>query len=585
MLKGAIFIAMLAAALLAVFPTSSQAEEFCNFDGCADFPAGAISFADEVTAYMPAGILHPLVMETDEALSVPDTDQANLLECAQLIECNFLTLGHGGSAVFKFNDNVLTGSGDAAEDLFIFETGPFTQGMNVDISKDGMTWYSVGSVIGDVDGIDIDAHFATHGFTIKDVFRYVRLTDDNIISPEEQDETALIAGADIDAVGTLSGASRAQQLQQHLLSWVDNGVDIIDYLARGRTVGNPQVFVDYLDVDVNSGTTGPSLRFFASDTEIIDIASLPRFPLEPRALVAVLGLNQITGGVQVKIKDWGDGMLRSGLTFDPNFDPQWLRVVPDTSGAGGWPEMAVLGIHDSGNVRVQMKDGGTNVLLNIVYYDPNYAPFGFTVIGDIIGGGAPELVVFGTDAAGRVRAEIRDSMMDTRTGGHPMTPGFVYFDRNFSPLIGIGVDTDGDGANDALAVLGSDDAGNLRAQVKSAADGSLVGRVPFDRSSGSLRMVALSTLDGLGGAALGVLQAGPTGSLRVQAKTIATGAVVKNVPLHPGSTPLDLIVIPDVDGSGYSEYAYLGTEPVDGVFVQVKDVFTGMRVDRKNLAD
>jgi len=98
--------------------------------------------------------------------------------------------------VLRFVDKLLTGSGDNAADLWVFEIGSQLDDTFVDISADGVTWYSVGKVTGSTQGVDLDAY----GFGSSSQFSYVRLTDD----PAEGGQSGSTAGADIDAVGAIS---------------------------------------------------------------------------------------------------------------------------------------------------------------------------------------------------------------------------------------------------------------------------------------------------------------------------------------------------------------------------------------------
>lgn len=108
------------------------------------------------------------------------------------------SLGNGGSVTVKFTDNFLVGSNDDADDLWIFEAGGLVEGMFVDISKDGENWLSVGEIGGTQSGgVDIDAF----GFTSKDRFSYVRVTDNG-----KNGYMQGWAGADIDAIGAISAA-------------------------------------------------------------------------------------------------------------------------------------------------------------------------------------------------------------------------------------------------------------------------------------------------------------------------------------------------------------------------------------------
>jgi hypothetical protein len=155
------------------------------------------SFADAVVSYQPglagaspsAGFQGP-----ENSLGAPDYTGAN--SCATTAACDFVSLGVGGALVLRFTDNVLTGSGTSADDLWIFEIGPDVEDTTVDVSVDGTTWFSVGAVTGSTRGIDIDAF----GFGTSSAFSYVRLID----VANEGDTFGASVGADIDAVGAIS---------------------------------------------------------------------------------------------------------------------------------------------------------------------------------------------------------------------------------------------------------------------------------------------------------------------------------------------------------------------------------------------
>lgn len=161
--------------------------------GGVEFPGGAASFADSLVSYDPTygGTAGP-----DAAYQTP----LNALGApSSSADTGFVTLGQGGRIVLRFSDNSLTGSGSAALDLWVFEVGPDVEDTFVDISKDGLLWFSVGKVFGATAGIDIDAF----GFGVLDKFSYIRLTDD----PQEgQTGAGGSVGADIDAVGAITSA-------------------------------------------------------------------------------------------------------------------------------------------------------------------------------------------------------------------------------------------------------------------------------------------------------------------------------------------------------------------------------------------
>lgn len=182
-----------AAATLGLGASAAQADII----GGVDFPQGPVSFADEVVEYTlnPASIPSVPHQGAFNALDVPD--YAGVNSCASQAACSFVSLGAGGTLILKFTDNVLTGSDNADDDLWIFEVGPNVEDTTVDVSTDGITWLSVGLVTGSTRGIDIDAF----GFNSSSAFQYVRLID---VIAEGGTGNGGTVGADIDAVGAIS---------------------------------------------------------------------------------------------------------------------------------------------------------------------------------------------------------------------------------------------------------------------------------------------------------------------------------------------------------------------------------------------
>ena len=173
-----------------LFSVSASADIFHGID----FPGGVASFADSVISYNPAfgGGAVPTApfQDASQALGAPNFPEG--------ADPEYVSLGAGGRIVLRFTNNSLTGSGNANQDLWIFEIGPDVEDTFVDISKDGSTWFSVGAVTGSTRGVDIDAF----GFGTSDFFSFVRLTD-NIALDATSGSTV---GADIDAVGAIASA-------------------------------------------------------------------------------------------------------------------------------------------------------------------------------------------------------------------------------------------------------------------------------------------------------------------------------------------------------------------------------------------
>ncbi|MFK8182775.1 MAG: hypothetical protein AB8B99_05320 [Phormidesmis sp.] len=116
-----------------------------------------------------------------------------------------VSLGKNGSLALEFTDNYLTGSGDDASDLWIFEIGSVAEKTFVEISQDGDSWFNIG--IADRKdsgqdsgvGIDIDAFLSEEGYDSNTLFSFVRLTDTGT-----NNDRNFKSGADIDAIAALS---------------------------------------------------------------------------------------------------------------------------------------------------------------------------------------------------------------------------------------------------------------------------------------------------------------------------------------------------------------------------------------------
>lgn len=160
-----------------------------EFDGIL-FPDGAASFADAITvidAGTPAATGDFIVQ--NNALGTPDDAS--------------YSLGRGGSIVVEFIDNRLVGSGDDADDLFIFEIGPQVEDTFLQISVDGLTFLDIGGVGGATSRVDIDPFLdadLTDAFDQMSEFAFIRITDD----PNEGGTSGGSVGGDIDAVGAIS---------------------------------------------------------------------------------------------------------------------------------------------------------------------------------------------------------------------------------------------------------------------------------------------------------------------------------------------------------------------------------------------
>jgi len=167
-----------------------------------------ISFADSLIEYVSGC---PLIADPfpEGALGVSDVTETT----GDFPE--FVFLGQGGYIKLAFTNNLLTNSGDAQEDLWVFEVGASVEASTIeirpydlstvteldnlginDLDQDG--YYEVGSIGGSISGLDLDA--------ILPGFDSGSLTFDAIKVVDNSNAfcTGPTPGADIDAVCAIS---------------------------------------------------------------------------------------------------------------------------------------------------------------------------------------------------------------------------------------------------------------------------------------------------------------------------------------------------------------------------------------------
>ncbi|WP_182868970.1 GEVED domain-containing protein [Rhodopirellula sp. JC639] len=202
------------------------------------FDQGQISFADAVVDYSPdaGGDAPTLIHQTPtSALGAPQTTGRGV---EPIDGQTTVSLGLGGTLTLQFVDNYLTGSGDATNDLVVFETGDI-ESVRVEISRDGIDFVDVGILGGLTNQLDIDQY----GFGPNDRFAFVRLTD-----LRQGNTTGSSLGADIDAVGAISSVP------------VDNfnqggtGINIVG--GSSPTLLNNVIANNEIGVDLNGGNDG-----------------------------------------------------------------------------------------------------------------------------------------------------------------------------------------------------------------------------------------------------------------------------------------------------------------------------------------
>src|SRR5690606_27928500 len=143
-----------------------------------------------------------------------------------------------GRLTLEFTDNGFVDM--EGSDLYVWEVGPSKENFNLEISKDGKEWLNLGIIDGGKSFIDI-APVVTD---IRDVFYFVRITDVKDICSGNS------PGADIDAVGTISGVIKINLNADVLFEFnkfhlKNSSVAILDTLAHQiNKVGMAEIIIE-----------------------------------------------------------------------------------------------------------------------------------------------------------------------------------------------------------------------------------------------------------------------------------------------------------------------------------------------------
>lgn len=268
-------------------------------------PIGKLSFADRVVEFIQGNPrAHKNFTNPDEALGEPNYVHYKVP--------HYVSLGCGGQLTLEFTDNGFVNM--EGPDLYVWEVGPSEESFQFEISKDGENWLDLGIIEGGKSYIDI-AEVVTD---IRDVFYFVRITDQKEIC------TGNTAGADIDAVGTISGVIKINlsadvlfDTAKHHLKPIANAA--IDSLAKQiKQVGMAKIIVEgHTDSDGNdqynlglskrrSKSVIAKLKSILDNNGIYDFESVAHGLTKPRATNETEEGKQLNRRVEVIVKPHRD---------------------------------------------------------------------------------------------------------------------------------------------------------------------------------------------------------------------------------------------------------------------------------------
>jgi hypothetical protein len=270
-------------------------------------------------------------------------------------------------------------------------------------------------------------------------------------------------------------------------------------------------------VEVRDSLTGDRVGRVAFDPTFVPrrLAVVPDRNANGAAELAVLGTHPVSGQVAAEVRDSHTGQWLRRVLFDNGVQSIDFAGLPDSDGQGR-AALAHLGRTSQGQAQVELRDAASGARIRNLWY-PNWAtPLALAEVPDANGNTSPEVAILG-----RGPTAVAIKTADSRTGDQV---GFVNFNRDFAPhQIRVLRDTDHNGTPE-LVVLGRDDQGRLKAEIRDTITGVLVRNVWF-------KTLAPLDLAVLPGPWLAVLGTTPTGAPRVLIKDAVTKATISVIDL------------------------------------------------------
>jgi len=285
--------------------------------------------------------------------------------------------------------------------------------------------------------------------------------------------------------------------------------------------------------------------------------------------IAVVVDDPVNNTLIAMVKDI-NGVVVQNIAFNGSFRPISALVLPDMTGDGA-VELGVLSQRpDSGSQKLEIRDPLNGLLVRDIWFSKNNTLVSATVINDVNGDGYPDLAVLLAEASGSgaLFVQIKD----------PLTGGFinnVSFANGYMPLGLIGLpDIDHSGAPE-LAVLGRSASGEFRTSVRDALSDMLISRITYGSQKAIDQLAWVPEAGAISTTALAALRVGSSVSVRLSDTN--SGARINDVYFNPSFQPLKLLVVPDYNGNGASELAVLSSNASsDEVKAEIRDAASGV---------
>mgnify|MGYP001827169166 FL=1 len=232
----------------------------------------------------------------------------------------------------------------------------------------------------------------------------------------------------------------------------------------------------------------------------------------------------------MEVKDGLNGTAINTVSFSNYIQPIDLEIYPDQNGNGS-PELAVLGEHKDPDKsdKIEVRDLATGDPVNHLWLGKGWQVLQQALIADRNGNGSPEVAVLRTK---RSNDAVNVMFRDTETR---QSLGSIGFDRNYPPTKLLTIpDVNGNGADEVVVYGQRFDGYNQKAVVKDSKSRQLIKAVFFDRNAPGLDIATCADINGNGAEELVLLgKRNKDGKLKAMVRDAKTGELLGVVKFFP----------------------------------------------------
>lgn len=277
-----------------------------------------------------------------------------------------------------------------------------------------------------------------------------------------------------------------------------------------------------------------------------------------------------TGEVNAKIWYLKSGNPAGSVRFGKAYQPLALLSLEDGEGGLGGRALGAFGRDDAGRSRVQVKSYPAGEAVSTVWFGTTFAPIDALVLPDQDGNLAEEIAVLGVNESGKTRVQIKDSLDGVNV--KQLYFGWPHAVHGFTAI----PDLDGNGRPE-IGVLITNRSGERVLRVADSETGTILNRIGFSRGYYPSAIVTVPDA-GDGMILVGVMGEDATGRKRIQLRDARTGANRGYQFYDRTRVAEDVFVMDDRGGDGAMDIGVVLRDPRGQAILQVRDSRSSSRV-------